>query len=208
MATLRDFLAPAEELQWVVDEVSAIVDSVHHVKGLRPVPVLLGPSNFIRLTTLLEVASIELDPGGNRLRLSLLHEVGHLIDLLAVEPRSVMSSSRHPLWREWREAVLHSPEFLRLARLGRATGNKDAASAARYNQQIGELWARSYAQFVTNLSGDDELIWEMSTFMHQRVGGIRVPRQWADESFLPIQEAISEILEGIGWRSSQIQDAW
>jgi hypothetical protein len=85
----------------------------------------------------------------DRVALSLLHEIGHLVDhQLGHELGPSWASGRHEAFAGWRAAAAALP-----SRLPDGVGR----SRRRYFESEKELWARSYAQTVLTLSGDARL---------------------------------------------------
>lgn len=124
------------------------------------------------------------------------HEFGHYLDYafmgggfgsFASESFSAPSSVA------FREAVERSPTYRRLAGLrsgGRLGSYEYSPRFVRYLMEGRELFARAYAQFVAERSGQEAL-----------VQGLRPARQseddlrhWKDDEFRPIAEALEAML--------------
>ena len=71
---------------------------------------------------------------------------------------------------------------------------------ADYLLQSEELWARSYAQFVTIRSGQTDLIAELRD-RQLRAERSLIPVQWNDRDFLGVEDPIEALFRDLGWTS-------
>ena len=116
--------------------------------------------------------------------LSLLHELGHLVDhQLAPEPGR-FASRGHPALRGWRRAVRRLP-----SRAPRHAG----PSHRRYFDSFRELWARSYAQTALRLAPDPRLRAHLAEL--QRADD---PFVWPDEDFAVVAAEVETALARLG----------
>lgn len=120
----------------------------------------------------------------DRVPLSFLHELGHLLDhQLVPQPRRFASPS-HAAFRRWRSAVreLDSRAPLHASRTHR-----------RYFDSYRELWARSYAQTVLATAADERLRTHLRSV--QRAGDAVV---WPEHDFGPVAIEVLGVLERLG----------
>ena len=120
----------------------------------------------------------------DRVPLSFLHELGHLLDhQLVPQPRRFASPS-HSAFRRWRTAVreLDSRAPARASRTHR-----------RYFDSYRELWARSYAQTVLVTAADENLRDHLRSV--QRAGDAFV---WPEREFDPVAAEVIGVLERLG----------
>lgn len=117
----------------------------------------------------------------DRVPLSFLHELGHLIDhQLAPEPRR-FASTGHPAFKSWRAA---------LRRLESRVPEHAGRSHRRYFDSRKELWARSYAQAV---------LWRASDpWLREHLRSLQCaddPFVWAEWEFEPLALEVEAVLE-------------
>ena len=120
----------------------------------------------------------------DRVPLSFLHELGHLLDhQLVAQPRRFASPS-HAAFRRWRAAVreLDSQAPAHASRTHR-----------RYFDSYRELWARSYAQTVLATAADETLREHLRTI--QRACDVFV---WAERDVAPVAVEVLGVLERLG----------
>lgn len=120
----------------------------------------------------------------DRVPLSFLHELAHLLDhQLAPAPRA-FASPRLRAFAPWRAAVatLESRAPLHASR-GRR----------RYLDSWRELWARSYAQTILERSGDPVLLGQLRAL--QAADDIFV---WPAAEFLPVALEVEVVLARLG----------
>lgn len=120
----------------------------------------------------------------DRVPLSFLHELGHLIDhQLAPTPRS-FASPRQAAFAPWRAAM---------AALASRAPAKASHGRRRYLDSWRELWARSYAQTILLRSGDPVL--EAQLGVLQANDDIFV---WLAREFDPIAAEVERTLARLG----------
>lgn len=120
----------------------------------------------------------------DRVPLSFLHELGHLLDhQLVPQPRRFASPS-HAAFRRWRAAV-------------RGLDSQAPAYASRthrrYFDSDRELWARSYAQTVLATARDESLREHLRSI--QRAGDAFV---WPEHEFAPVAVEVLGVLGRLG----------
>ncbi|MFI6578360.1 hypothetical protein ACIBFB_21435 [Nocardiopsis sp. NPDC050513] len=179
---------PADLASEVSDTVS-LLESVHRFpENMRTVRFETGPLPPGVLGRYeMRTRTITFDPAAPRLRENLIHEIGHALDHLASPNPGVASAvPKTTQMRDWRRAVVESWSYHRL----------DAEPSTRYQSYLlrnTEMWARSYTQWVAERSGDARLRDEL----RQHLSGPAPSRyrQWEDEEFQPIAEAIDKVIE-------------
>jgi hypothetical protein len=129
--------------------------------------------------------------------LKTLHEIGHFIDLEGLPGDGFSSTSADEL-ADWRAAVRLSDALQGLASLAR-TESGDRLRPIRAALAIDEVWARSYAQFISSRSGDRTLRDEVEALRAGRFDDVSYPLQWVDDDFAPIAAAIAALLRKLAW---------
>jgi hypothetical protein len=130
-------------------------------------------------------------------RLKVMHEIGHYLDGSALPGRGFSSIDAADL-EDWRLAVVNSRLFAELTEV-------EARSADRFRERVSnallfdELWARAYAQFVAERSGDSMLFREVDETRIARVGDFQYPLHWTQHDFHPIAFAIDLLFRSLGW---------
>ena len=156
---------------------------------------------------------ITLNSGANEPRLTLLHEVGHLLDHAGIaSDGGFQSNSENPRLTQWWDAVTRSAVYLRaVAMKGKKsmlvelrTGRKERI---RIDQRIvsdrldaRELFARSYAQYIV-VRGSNEALREELRRARSGQNALKYPEHWDEEDFVPIAVAFDELLRRLGWRT-------
>ena len=166
----------------------AAADALHCVyTDLHPVPV--RPTATTRRSGCYRMREgdpidLRVSRGHDRVPLSFLHELGHLLDhQLVPQPRRFASPS-HSAFRRWRAAV-------------RALDSRAPSQASRthrrYFDSYRELWARSYAQTVLVTAADEALREHLRSV--QRTGDVFV---WPEREFGPVAVEVLGVLERLG----------
>ena len=145
--------------------------------------------------------------------LTTVHEIGHFLDYAGFGIFSEFCSVAEPILSDWRLAVRGSKAVQRLGYLWRfpadtvqetqVTGDvveyKIEKPYLEYLLQNEELWARSYAQFITVKSGHPELREQLSRLRDRPARSLYYWEQWDDEDFLPILTEIEAVFRQLGW---------
>lgn len=164
-------------------------DAVHLLRSdLEPVPVrptaTTSQSGAYRLRDG-EPIDLRVSRRHDRVALSFLHELGHLVDhQLGQELGSSWASLGHEAFAEWRAASAQLP-----SRLPDGVGR----SRRRYFQSAKEVWARSYAQTVLTRSADSSLQGHLTGLL--QLDDIFV---WPKAEFEPVADAVVATLDRLG----------
>jgi SPP1 gp7 family putative phage head morphogenesis protein len=122
--------------------------------------------------------------------LTFAHEVGHFIDHQVLGIRGAFASDQHPTLQAWFDAVSKSDAYKNLGESGLKKQHREYYLSRR------ELWARSYAQYIAEKSGNAAML----DGLKKITGGNSLPyRQWTTEDFAPIKKAMDELLQSKGW---------
>lgn len=130
------------------------------------------------------------------LEFTLAHELGHFLDHQALGVRGVFASASHPDLDGWRAAVMGSQSVLRWTQeraAAIAAGDRYTRDFLDYLLSPHELFARSYAQYITLRSGSSMLAGQLADPSMARL-------HWADTDFEAIARAIDALLIRKGWR--------
>lgn len=136
------------------------------------------------------------------------HEVGHWIDHQAFNPKDHKYNAKEffklfgdikdyksrssygsygPEFAEFRKAYIESEEYSKIEQAQMPRSYKN------YLLSIHEGWARAYAQWIAEQSGDQVLIDQIRKENTDGLG------HWSDEDFAPISKAITNIFTKRGW---------
>jgi hypothetical protein len=150
---------------------------------------------------------IAIDPNQSSVPgLDFLHEVGHYVDWALLSPQGEMASaSLPPEFSDWLHHVTGSSacrELLRIATApqmvrvalddGTHVDMVEDSAHARYALDAPEVFARSFCQFVTVRSGNQQLIDELVQALRNHY-----PEQWREADFEPIAASIEDLLEDL-----------
>lgn len=136
--------------------------------------------------------------------MTVTHEIGHYIDLTAINPAGHMAESKiNGALSEWWKAVENSDAFKKWKEIKQNGGLVDANGNTiekvgnnyiEYSMRQRELWARSYAQFIATESSNGAMKAELADELTYRF-----PNQWDDVDFAPIGKAIYNLFKVMGW---------
>ena len=127
---------------------------------------------------------------GDHYALTLVHEVGHFLDLSAIGGPGAMESAKG--------AAGLLGKVLAAAAGSAAVKTLEAMSPSlvrSYYLRLREIWARAYAQWVAQRSGNPVLLDELAK-TRSKVPGV----QWDEADFAAIGAAIDELFRDLGWR--------
>lgn len=134
--------------------------------------------------------------GSQVLEFTLAHELGHFLDHQALGIRGTFASASHPDLDGWRTAVMASQAVLRWTQeraAAIAAGDRTTRDFLDYLLSPHELFARSYAQYITARSGSSMLAGQLA---HPSMAGLH----WSAGDFDAIARAIDALLVRKGWR--------
>lgn len=195
----------------------AAIDKVHGDGDLPEIPVGWNREKkregFFRsrngVGTLVQVSRYAQSP-----RMTLVHELGHFIDLNGIGDRYSASNPKSGEYRpnrsqasmlvnpvmaviESSDAVQHFQKLLAgpsVIRYGNSEVKVDK-KWLKYAVSREELWARAYSQYIADRSGNPELLAELR--VSQKPSLYR--DQWTDEDFKTIADAFDKLFSDLGW---------
>ncbi len=174
------------------------IDAAHGTTLAVVLPVRLAPELGLESYFDGRKPAILINTEASHAELSLLHEVGHAIDHLAFAKGSWATEENEPLLREWRGAMLESRAVGELLRQ-RQAARGDELNLLRYYLQSKEIFARSYAQYVTKRSGSLVLLRQL----RQEQRGLYGDIFWRDNDFQPLRAAFDRLLERKKWLTTK-----
>ena len=208
-----------------------IIDSVHGDGTLTPIKIerLFGEAEergafWIEGKEGSSPSRIEVNPNGNHTSLTLAHEIGHFLDYDGIGNKEFATSYANrldPPIRDavvaWHDAIMKSDAMHQLEALADSRGgityftNEDGLQLAtpvpvdyinRYLMSNSELFARSYAQYIAETSGDSAMMEQLGRELGMQPGDrFYLARQWTQEDFAPIKAAFDRLFEALGWRT-------
>lgn len=184
-----------------VNDVLAVIDSVHGDGPLKNIPVghntggSLGAFSYIGG----EARGIDYLYSGPREwglhpELTLAHEIGHWLDKSGRPSRNWITDDLNGELKPWWEAVKTSEAWKSLEAMPRDTWRQREKRDYYLNPK--EAWARSYAQFIAEESGDKTMAAQVSDIR----GEVLPDRQWKAEDFAPVRAAMAELFTAWGWK--------
>ncbi len=148
---------------------------------------------------------------GDHHELTLAHEIGHFLDHQGIAAPKRFASHQSAVMAEWRDVIKQSKavQDLQAKRqrpsdfIAQVTHQGQTFTASPSHRYVSyllderELWARSYAQYIATRSGNAAMLQQLDD---QRADALYGTRQWADDDFVPIAEAIDTLFARLGWR--------
>lgn len=135
--------------------------------------------------------------------LTVLHESAHVLDHHGLGAADDFASATDPSLDGWRTVVRASQAVAELERAARTAPTADEVAYLLYLLDDGELWARSYLQYVVRRSGD-AVLGDRLDKLRQRPSGLRAlytPEQWDDDDFAPVAREIDRLFRRLGWNT-------
>lgn len=154
---------------------------------------------------------IVVSPNGRHPELTCVHEIGHFLDHQALGRAGQWASVSSCSLSGWRKAVEQTQAVQDLR--GRQQGPLPVTLPSGVSLRVFveqrvldyalgplELFARSYAQYITRASQDKVLLVQMAGEIDTLEWQV-YPLQWQDEDFAPIYDQLELLLRKKGWRS-------
>ena len=207
LSRLSTHITPSDgDLKPIVEETLACIDAIHEAIDLPDLPVrytdYVAPfGRYVPGDGCPD--GIELSHRGPHLRLSLAHEVGHLLDhalgnyvvYCSQEPTSplatVIATARNSVAIKMLDAVV--------------TGSTKAEAGLNVRQIIYwldpiEIWARAYAQYIALRSGKTEFSEDIRIAQSLQPFAVCRNVQWEEDDFASIATAIETVFRRWGWQ--------
>lgn len=225
--TLDGLGGPRSRLRKAADAALAAIDKIHKMPaGTIQIPATTTRSQKYagalhlqrnRATGGLEPTKIELSHAGTHPALTMAHEMGHFLSATGIgDPgKQIGWAAGSPEYtaavRAWGVAVQESEAYKGLIALQEGPTTQTITTASgqyrvtvdkryvAYLLETDELWARSYAQYITVTSGDATMQAELEDDLARQRGSIvKNPKQWESADFEPIRVAIDGVLRAGG----------
>lgn len=209
--------SPSAGISRAVHAAVSAIDRVHKVpKPAHAVPVVSdsamaagGKYRWDKETG--RPVDILLNPQSDHLELTTVLEIGHLLDHQAIGTAGEFASVSHPRLAKWRRTIDSTSAVRRLEDL-RAAGSIPFRFADRIVRQVRiqriagdllelpELFSRSYAQFISEASGNAKLASQIHGFRHDENPSSVVPYYWDGDDFGGISKAFESLIIELGWK--------
>lgn len=193
-----------------ISEALSAIDEVHDGGNLPVIPIEevtnlgAGVEGAFQRTVNGKPVKIQVLKTAQNKLMTVTHEIGHYIDLTAINPAGHMAESKiNGALSEWWKAVENSDAFKKWKEIKQNGGLVDANgniiekvgdNYIEYSMRQRELWARSYAQFIATESSNGAMKAELADELTYRF-----PNQWDDVDFAPIGKAIYNLFKVMGW---------
>lgn len=200
----RAFVLPPGTLGDELRRAPVAIDRVHTDGVLpkiavAPAPVLDDASSYLWADGTAITLGIAIRPNVRYPAFLLLHEIGHFLDHRAIGDATSFASLVDARFAAWRSAVTASDAVRQLQIVERESRRAVTRDYVEYLLSMDELWARSYAQFVSIASRDSVLSGDLRQNQPEQGRSSSIPVQWHDDDFLPIAVSILELFRTLGW---------
>ncbi len=204
------FLKLNKDTQFVKPFIDAI-ESVHAVENLPVLSVIRtrsmkDPGQYLHDDN--EARRLAINNNHSEWPLTFVHEVGHFLDHQGIGQKGLFASEKSRLMVDWRRAVQNSKAYKQLRALQKIDVTRTPGiisivkhidqGEVRYLLERGELFARSYAQFIAVRSQNRELLRLIDAIRHNEDNIYRW-EHWMDDDFAAIAETIERVLAKIRW---------
>jgi hypothetical protein len=209
--------SPSTDISRPVHAAVSAIDRVHRIPDLeRRVPVVSdsampagGKYRWDKETG--RPMDICLHPRSDHPELTTVLEIGHLLDHQAIGTAGEFASVSHPRLAEWRRIIDSTRAVQKLEDL-RAAGSipfrlSDGIVRQVHVERIAgdllelpELFSRSYAQFISEASGNARLASQIHGFRHHENPSSVVPYYWDGDDFASISKALGSLIIELGWK--------
>jgi len=188
-------------LKTQVQTALAAIDQVHDDGDLPTIPLTstrrsyLGFLSYNRTDDGLAASEMAVRGTGHWPALTTVHEAGHFLDLEAIGTKGNFSTlAGDPDMRKFLAAAEETDAIKGLrSKLTEATGF-ESRRGLQYFLKPEEIWARAYAQFITEESGQPLLVRQLADARQ-----VDPLRQWSTDDFAPVKQTIKEMFTNLGW---------
>lgn len=166
----------------------AAIDRVHGDGVLPEIPITGDAGSALGLFRFPNGAplNIGVKATGPWQAMTTAHEVGHFLDFSALPGKGFTTTNRSTVMDDF------------LAAIRKTTGFREVMSQydpRGYYSDPREFWARAYAQFIAEESGDKVLLADL-----KRIRESPEPwRQWSEEDFAPVRAEMKKIFKKQKW---------
>ena len=169
------------------------INSVHGTGTLPKIPIRAGNARDYHGLFVADTrgpVAIRLT-GGDHAALTVIYEIGHLIDFAALPGEGFSSQRPQGGLKRVMKQIRKSPEIQAL----QAIPGLDAD----YLLEAPELFSRAYAQYIVSKSGDPLLALQLANIRLTSMAEGREYSQWTYEHFIPIQAAFDRYFKELKW---------
>jgi hypothetical protein len=184
-----------------VDAALTAIDVVHDDGTLATLPLYETKQSAYGYVKLMSSADgftanyLAIRPSGPWPALTTAHEVGHLLDLVAIgRPGDFASVRPEAAMAGVLAAAEKSDAIAGLRAQLAATTNAATANHLNYLLYPWEIFARAYAQFIAEKSASPLLQTQLQSALEAEKF-----RQWTKEDFAPVADAINKMFQQLGW---------
>lgn len=178
-----------------VEEVVAIIDKVHKDGPLASSVVRWGKGTGGSYDPS-KKSEIKIGKDNPLWRSQLVHEIGHKLDLEGLPGWNYSSVSS----QEVQSVMTAISQSAAVQNLQSDPGYQSSPSYLKYQLRPQELWARAYAQYVAEESGDSDLLSEIQARQSGQTG-YWADSQWSSDDFAPIRQQINTLFQTLGWEA-------
>ena len=168
------------------------IDSVHGVGTLPKIPIRAGSAKeYYGLFVADERGPVAIRlTGGDHSALTVIYEIGHLIDFAALPGNGFSSQRPQGGLKRVMKQIRKSPEVQAL---------QASSLDTDYLLDARELFSRAYAQYIVSMSGDPLLAVQLANIRLTSMAEGRGYSQWTYEHFIPIQAAFELYFKELKW---------
>lgn len=186
-------------------------------RNFEPYQIRSAKTGGIGETRAGQPIGVEISRAGTHPELTMAHETGHYLDFSGIDKPGYWASEaaakgEASALTDWWQTVTNSPEYQQFVEMRQnpssytqrwtdANGDNWTAKIDRnglnYLLDPRELFARSYAQYIAEASGNEAMGAGLNEARAARIVGAQ---QWSTENFAPIRQAFDDLMQAQGWR--------
>lgn len=202
----------------------AAIDQVH-IDGSLPDIQLVRPKTMQNRGFFYGIAGVPTEiwirDGCEAPEFTLLHEIGHFLDFAILGRGRFFAGSPHPppaniaaaliawdlaiqrtsAYQQLEAMLMNGKSSLTLSSGSTITVSVDQALIRGYLLDRKELFARSYAQYITIRSLELILREQLDRERDRTPEHVYYPLQWDDDDFEPVAVTLDHLFQTLGWRT-------